>query len=557
MASSPPAKRASRPALVTIFTLAIILLALGLRLFRLANSDLWGDEAYSVWLSQHDPISILRDLSQGEPHPPFYPLLLWLWMKVAGNSEYAVRLPSALLGAGMAPLALRWGTRLAGRGAGLIAVALLAVNPFLVWYSQESRMYIAAAIFAAWSTLALDDALAGRRSFRWYMLATALLIYTHYYGLFVFVAELALLAYLSLRRAIAWRRWIAPVATVSLLYVPWVAFSTHIFFSYYGVAPGRVDLLGILDSFWQHAIAGMTLAGRREIALVVAYSALALLGAACVWWRGRRRPAVAVSGMLVAAWLIVPLVGGMAVSLVRPMYAERYLIVSAMPIVLLAAAGLGGLRWPRFGTLITTAGRSAGARPDALEVPISAKIIGGGVQAAVLIALLGSAGYALQPYYFDARFLKSQYSAHTHQVEALSRPGDAVLLDGHSQVFLQRYYYHGDLTEYLMPVGVPIDEAATAAKLEEIAARHRGAWLYLYATPDYDPGNYVERWLDEHAYRAWHTWTVNGRLLYYAFYPPAQLTASPVDVTPGPSVHLQATASSGTSLNPAQVSPLR
>ena len=59
----------------------ILLLAFGLRLFRLANSDLWGDEAYSVWLSRQEPSAILGALSQGEPHPPFYPLLLWVWMK--------------------------------------------------------------------------------------------------------------------------------------------------------------------------------------------------------------------------------------------------------------------------------------------------------------------------------------------------------------------------------------------------------------------------------------------------------------------------------------------
>ncbi|MCL5025252.1 MAG: glycosyltransferase family 39 protein, partial [Chloroflexi bacterium] len=540
--SSPRLRRPPRLAIISTALLVVTILALGLRLFRLTNSDLWGDEAYSVWLSQHDLLTIFGALSQGEPHPPFYPVLLWLWMKAAGSSEFAVRLPSAILGALMVPLAARWGTRLVGPGVGLVAALLVAFNPFLVWYSQETRMYIAAALFAAWSVLALDNAIAGRQGFRWYVLATALLIYTHYYGLFVWGAEVLVLAWLSWRGYIAGRRWLGPLALVGLLYLPWVAFSTHIFFSYYGVAPGRVDLTGILLGFWQHAPAGMTLSGRQATAIASAYTALALLGAGCLWWRARRSPHLMSSFPLVAAWLVVPLLGGMAVSLVRPMYAERYLIVSAMPLILLAAAGIGSIRWPRPGQ------------------PAFTRIVSGAAQGALTIAMLAGAVYALQPYYFDARFLKSQYSAHAHQVEALSRPGDAVLLDGHSQVFLQRYYYHGELPEYLMPVGVPIDEAATAAKLGEIAATHTGAWLYLYATSDYDPANFVERWLDEHAYRAWHTWTVNGRLLYYAFYPPEKLAASPLDVGFGPAVHLGEIASVNVGSSPltaGQVLPLR
>ncbi len=530
MTASPVAGSRRRFPLAPAFRFAIIaftLAGLALRLFQLTHSDLWGDEAYSVWLSQRDPLSILADLAQGEPHPPFYPLLLWLWMKAAGSSEFAVRLPSVLLGTALVPLAALWGRRLAGRGAGLAAAALAVVNPFLLWYSQEARMYIAAATFATWSMLALDDALSGRRSYRPYVVATALLIYAHYYGLFVWAAQLIVLDTLAALDRARPRAWLRPIGLVGLLYLPWVAFSGRIFFSYYGIAPGRVDLPGTLWSFWQHAAVGMTLTGRRADALVLVYTALAVLGAAALAWRSRRTsggrvtrplrgaaqaarplplPSAALSTRfaLLVAWLLVPLLGGIVVSLFRPMYAERYLIVSAPALLLLVAAGATGFSWRWAGESARRALRALGAL--------------------AVLALVAGAGLSLQPYYFDAKYLKSQYGDHARQVAALALPGDAVLLDGHSQVFLQRYYYHGDLTEYLMPVGVPIDEAGTAAKLREIAARHRGAWLYLYATSDYDPGGFVERWLENNAYRAWHTWTINGRLLYFAFYPPERLT---------------------------------
>jgi uncharacterized membrane protein len=514
----------------------VLLLAYGIRIFRLANSDLWGDEAYSVWLSRQDFTAILGALSQGEPHPPFYPLLLWAWMKVAGSSEWAVRFLSALLGTALVGIGYVWGRRLGGQATGILAMVLIAVNPFLVWYSQEARMYIAAAFFAAWSMFEVPYI---PKKPAWWVFSTLALISTHYFGLFVLATEALFLAGLAWRRQITWRSWIIPSFIIAALYLPWVAYSTRIFFSYYGVAPGQIDLLATLWGFWRHTTAGLTAEGRQAQVIVSVYTALIVLGLVFVIWRllAKKDKGRFNTGLILLAWLLGPIFLGMVVSLVRPMYAERYLIVCSLPVLLLAAYGLAK-------GIIFAFTKPFGRMTAICLVTIAA-----------LLLTTGTA-QALHPYFFETRYLKSQYSSHTRQVEALQLPGDAVLLNGHSQVFLQRYYYHGDLIEYLMPTGVPINEAATTQKLQEVAALHRGAWLFLYAVPDYDPKGFVEAWLQNNAYRAWHTWTVNGRLLYFAFAPDNRLVASSTSIGYG-QARLLEIASTPLPLAAGEVAPIR
>lgn len=111
-----------------------------LRLYHLGSQSLWIDEVFT-WLSACVGQRIaLRDLLF-DLHGPLYTVILHLWTDAAGDSEWAMRLPSAVFGIATVP-AMGW---LAGRWLGREAVVpaawLTAGSPFLVWYSQEVRNY--------------------------------------------------------------------------------------------------------------------------------------------------------------------------------------------------------------------------------------------------------------------------------------------------------------------------------------------------------------------------------------------------------------------------------
>lgn len=126
-----------------------------------------------------------------ESAPPLYYALAWLWTQVTGTGEAGLRSLSAVAGVATVPVAFLLGAELRGRRAGLIAAALVAVNPMLLWYSQEARAYSLFVLLTAISLLYFVRVLErGRRrdSIGW-GIASALALSTHYFAAFPIAAE--------------------------------------------------------------------------------------------------------------------------------------------------------------------------------------------------------------------------------------------------------------------------------------------------------------------------------------------------------------------------------
>ena len=98
---------------------------------------------------------MLHAVKVSESNPPLYYVLGWAWAKEFGTGEVGLRSLSALFGAATVPVGYLIGRQLATRRAGLILAALIAVNPMLVWYSQEARSYALLVFFGALATVLL------------------------------------------------------------------------------------------------------------------------------------------------------------------------------------------------------------------------------------------------------------------------------------------------------------------------------------------------------------------------------------------------------------------
>ena len=129
----------------------ITLIALALRLYNLTYHSLWFDEAISVhWARQTIPRILEVGFTLVEDRlPPLYYLLLKGWTALAGFSEVGVRSLSALLGTLLVPVVASVAVPLFNRRVALVTALLVALNPFLIWYSQEARMYAPAVLFSA------------------------------------------------------------------------------------------------------------------------------------------------------------------------------------------------------------------------------------------------------------------------------------------------------------------------------------------------------------------------------------------------------------------------
>ena len=166
--------------------LALTLLGAALRFPTLDRQSFWLDELVTASLLDRSLGDVLREIPRTEATPYLYYVVAWVWSSVFGLGEVGLRSLSALAGTATIPIAYGAGVVLVSRRAGLVAAALVATNPFLVWYSQEARSY---ALFALlWATSVLTFGLALRGDRRWlagWALVSALAIATHYFGLFL------------------------------------------------------------------------------------------------------------------------------------------------------------------------------------------------------------------------------------------------------------------------------------------------------------------------------------------------------------------------------------
>ena len=174
-----------------------------LRFATLDAQSFWLDEAATVDLVRRGFGDMLDGVADGESTPPLYYVLAWLWAKVAGTGEVGLRALSALAGTATILVAWALGNRVAGRRAGLIAAALCAANPFLIWYSQEARAYALLVLLTAAGVLvflALRERVTAGRLVAWALLSAAALA-THWFALFPVAVEAGWLLWRERRRA--------------------------------------------------------------------------------------------------------------------------------------------------------------------------------------------------------------------------------------------------------------------------------------------------------------------------------------------------------------------
>src|SRR3974390_230594 len=324
-----------------------IILALGvwLRLRGLQAKSFWLDEIASIVIARMPGNSFWRHLWTEEGNMALYYVMLRPWLEIH-LGEATVRLLSVLPGIAGIPVIYLLGRRLLGRGAGLLAALLLAISTCAVVYSQEARGYSWLLLGTLVSTY-LFARLIERPTYAMacaHALAAGVTFYFHYFGLLVPLAQaVALVALPRARRP--WKQLYVAGATITLLAAP-VLWMIHI-------QPGRHLALVSKPSLLGLYHLGVFLAAEsgKGVGPVLLVVELVLV---VVFFRGMMAARRKVTGRdlfpyaLVASGLLTPVVVSLLVSVVRPVFFHRFLII-CLPAWLLAVAvgtcALSQMRW--------------------------------------------------------------------------------------------------------------------------------------------------------------------------------------------------------------------
>jgi mannosyltransferase len=175
----------------------LVVLGAALRFATLDLQSYRYDEAVTVLRVLHpSPLDTVAAVTRGESTPPLYYALAWLWSRLFGSGEVGLRSLSALAGtASVAVVYLGARALPLPRRAGLIAAAIVAVSPVLIWFSQDARAYALAFLLTALSFLFFARARrsGSRRDLAWWAATSALALGTHYFAAFLVVPEATLL----------------------------------------------------------------------------------------------------------------------------------------------------------------------------------------------------------------------------------------------------------------------------------------------------------------------------------------------------------------------------
>lgn len=175
--------------------LGLVTAAALLRLLTIDVQSLSNDEPFTVERAAGELSAVLSSIRTTESTPPLYYYLAWGWERIFGDGETGMRLLPALLGTLLVPAT--WAAArvtLPARSA-LIAAALVALSPLLVWYSQEARPYALFALLATLGFLFFVRTLRrapgvppSRDLVLWSLLSLAAVL-THYFAIFAVGAQ--------------------------------------------------------------------------------------------------------------------------------------------------------------------------------------------------------------------------------------------------------------------------------------------------------------------------------------------------------------------------------
>jgi 4-amino-4-deoxy-L-arabinose transferase-like glycosyltransferase len=453
----------------------LLFLALGLRILGLSWQPLWWDEGYSMYVSPM-PIGAMIVETAEDIHPPLYYMLLHCWEGLVGITPTSIRLFSVFLGVVTVLLIFQMGKHIGGYRLAWVAGLIAAVNPFLVYYSQEVRMYALATFLGLLSTYLMFlwlDVRCGRKEMSsrlllvTYLAVTAAALYTHYYTVLIPLAQtLFVLLYYRHRRLLL--KWLTCQAVLAIAYLPWIMFTVTRLTSY---VSGKVSIeqsnpLGPFEFLMRHLMAFSLghlpdpWGGLYGFSLL--FLALGILGIV----KARNVVDRAVQVMLWPILIFVSVLGAYLINLVypfNPLGFERLLLFAAPGYCLTIAVGCLYL-WQKKRVLGWLA----------------------------LSIILAASGLSLWVFYSTSRYTADDYRPLLAQVKTGAQLGDAVLNLYPWQIGYFRSYFGAD-----------------APPLE---AAFKQDWSSRWDDPTLLP-NYIDNLMAQHA-RVWFpAHQTGGRIL--------------------------------------------
>ncbi len=341
-ASAATAKQPLRSAslLPIAVTATLFALFLFMRVWRLTDVPLDGDEIFSLLLARGNWHQLFDGAIRDAIHPPLFYVLLKIWVWVGGDGLLWLRLfPVAVGTLCLAPMFLLCKDLSVPRGARNLALVIGSVHPYAIFFAQHMRMYCLLGLFGLTSIWAFQRYLrdSSRRNLVILSAANLLLVYSHYYGWLIIGLEFL---YLLWKRRSAVLPFIGASLVVVALFSPWAWAAAQSLHAKGGLAEnlGWVPRPDIRDLTWFY----VELGGFTEFLRIGSRATLVIF--VILYLRYRRRSEAGFHWLVVIS-LAPPLLTYLASQwLSQSIWGHRHLVFALWPFLIVLTDMIWNLR---------------------------------------------------------------------------------------------------------------------------------------------------------------------------------------------------------------------
>jgi len=302
----------------------IIFFAFIFRFIGISKYQFWRDEAFSVILSSKNFFEMIS-LGIKDTSGILYPVILWIWIKIFGNSEMSVRLMSLIFNIASIWILIRFASKYF-KSNRFLWIILFSFNILMIFYSQEARIYSILIFLVLLSVYNFFNYIFFQKDRFKYILSSACLLYFHNLAVLVLLTQFLIIFALSLKNKKINKNYLVDYLLMLLFLIPWFLifiyqfqlFHGQGFWFYFHPVDALVDFNSTLNS-------GLRLFyydkyNYIHISIVLLNSILGFWGLINIFKSKN------IKAIILSLFFIIPTIISYTISFVYPVFYLRYVI---------------------------------------------------------------------------------------------------------------------------------------------------------------------------------------------------------------------------------------
>ncbi len=202
----------------------LLLLNFILKVIYLDKTSIANDEPFSIYIAQMDVHSIVSQLRGGN-NPPLFEIILHFWIRLFGISAFSTRFLPLLFSVATVFFIYKTGIDFFNEKVAVISGLLYTFSNYQIYFSHEVRVYSLFALLTAISMFAYFKLIENKHQKPYLVvliLVNILLIYAHFFGLFIPLIQLLCCIFFKEIRIKILKTYFIVVGFIILSYLPYL-----------------------------------------------------------------------------------------------------------------------------------------------------------------------------------------------------------------------------------------------------------------------------------------------------------------------------------------------